>query len=203
MPRRFVITGGHGNLGSAVMERLARDGEAITVDEKEVDLTDFSATKKWANEVGGPVQGLVALVGGFGMCKLGAMEASDYDVLFDMNVKTAFSTLNAFGDHLSRGAGVILVGSQAYPGSKGMSAYAASKAGVVSLAKSASLEWEGRGIRVNVILPDTIDTLPNRKAMPDANFDKWQKPSEIAEVISFLLSQKAINIKGNALDLGR
>jgi NAD(P)-dependent dehydrogenase (short-subunit alcohol dehydrogenase family) len=84
-----------------------------------------------------------------------------------------------------------------------MSAYAASKAGVVSLAKSASLEWEGRGIRVNVILPDTIDTLPNRKAMPDANFDKWQKPSEIAEVISFLLSQKAINIKGNALDLGR
>jgi NAD(P)-dependent dehydrogenase (short-subunit alcohol dehydrogenase family) len=74
---------------------------------------------------------------------------------------------------------------------------------VVSLAKSAAEEWKPRAIRVNVILPDIIDTPANRRSMPKADFDKWQKPAEIAEVIAFLLSEKATNVSGNALALGR
>ncbi len=200
MENRIVVTGASGALGGPVVERLAQTGEILT---SEVDLADFKKTEEWADKVGSPVHGLVALAGGFQMRDLGKMDDSAYCEIFDMNARTAFSTLNAFGKYIVDGAGVVLVGSQAYTGAKGMSAYAASKAAVVSLAKSAALEWKDRGIRVNVILPDIIDTPANRESMPDADYDKWQKPSEIAEVIAFLLSEKAINVKGNALDLER
>lgn len=185
------------------MERLSRDAEAITVDEKELDLTDFAATKSWAGSIGKPVHGLVALAGGFRMKRLGELGEEHYMETIALNTKTAFSTLDAFADKLADGASVVLVGSQAYSGAKDMSVYAASKAAVVSLAKSASLEWKPRGIRVNAILPDTIDTPANRKSMPDANFDAWQKPVEIAEVIAFLLSNSASVVSGNAIALGR
>lgn len=185
------------------MERISRDDEAITVDEKELDLTDFAATKSWAESIGKPVHGLVALAGGFRMKHLGDLGEAHYMETFGMNARTAFSTLDAFADNLADGASVVLVGSQAYSGAKDMSAYAASKAAVVSLAKSASLEWKPRGIRVNAILPDTIDTPANRKSMPDANYDAWQKPAEIAEVVAFLLSESASIVSGNAIALGR
>ncbi|MDQ2985539.1 MAG: SDR family oxidoreductase [Armatimonadota bacterium] len=200
---RIVVTGGHGYLGAAVMERLSRDGEAITVDEKEVDLADFAATKAWAESVGKPVHGLVALAGGFRMKQLGDLGEKHYVETLGINSRTAFSTLDAFAHELADGSSVVLVGSQAYSGAKDMSVYAASKAAVVSLARSASLEWKQRGIRVNAILPDTIDTPANRKSMPNANFDAWQKPAEIAEVIAFLLSESASIISGNAIALGR
>ena len=97
----------------------------------------------------------------------------------------------------------VLVGSQAYQGAAGMSLYAASKAAVVSFAKSAALELHDKGITVNCILPDIIDTPANREAMPDADFDTWAKPDEIAEVIGFLLSEGARVASGNAIRLGR
>lgn len=199
MANRIVVTGSSGALGGAVVERLAEVGEVIPA---EIDLSSFEKTKQWGDAVGSPVHGLVALAGGFRMHNLGDMDDANFTEIFDMNARTAFSTLNAFSDYLANGAGVVLVGSQSYAGAQGMSAYAASKAAVVSLSKSAALEWKARGIRVNVILPDIIDTPANRKSMPDADFSKWQSPAEIAEVIAFLLSDHAGNVSGNAINLG-
>ena len=203
MRSRIVVTGADGALGSAVADRLKGDGEVISADIKTVDLRDFKATQAWASSVGSPVTGLIALAGGFGMMDIADIDDEHCRKMFDLNTKTAISTLSAFDKFLADGAAVILVGSQAYTGAEGMSAYAASKAAVVSLAKSAAEEWKPRGIRVNVILPDIIDTPANRKSMPSANFDKWQKPSEIAEVIAFLLSGNAAIISGNEIRLGR
>ena len=203
MKNRVVVTGAEGVLGAAVVERLKADGDVIPADIETVDLRDFDATKEWAAEVGSPISGLVALAGGFGMMDIKDIDGDHWRKMFNLNAGTSFSTLSSFAELLADGASVILVGSQAYAGAKGMSAYGASKAAVVSLAKSAAEEWKPRGIRVNVILPDIIDTPANRKSMPDANFDKWQKPSEIADVIAFLLSDQAANISGNELRLGR
>lgn len=200
---RCVVTGAGGALGTAVVARLHEQTEVIAVDVGTVDLRDFDATRAWALTLGGPITGLVALAGGFGMSDIGDIDNRHFTAMFEINAQTAFSVLSAFDKLLADNSSVILVGSQAYTGAKGMSAYAASKAAVVSLAKSAAQEWKPRGIRVNVILPDIIDTPANRKSMPDADYDKWQKPSEIAEVIAFLLSQKAINISGNEINLGR
>lgn len=199
MQKKVVVTGDQGALGSAVAKRLSESYEIVT---SEIDLTDFAKTKEWAESVG-PIHGIAALAGGFRMSDLGRFSDEHCAEIFDMNARTAFSTLNAFSSNLSAGSSVILVGSQAYTGANGMSGYAAAKAAVVSLAKSAALEWKPRGIRVNAILPDIIDIPANRSAMPDANFDKWQKPEEIAEVIAFLMSDSAAIVSGNLINLGR
>jgi NAD(P)-dependent dehydrogenase (short-subunit alcohol dehydrogenase family) len=57
----------------------------------------------------------------------------------------------------------------------------------------------GTGVRVNTILPSIIDTEPNRRAMPKADFAKWPKPEEIARVILFLCSDEARVIHGAAI----
>jgi NAD(P)-dependent dehydrogenase (short-subunit alcohol dehydrogenase family) len=54
-------------------------------------------------------------------------------------------------------------------------------------------------VRVNSVLPSIIDTEPNRKAMPNADFSKWPKPEEIAQVILFLCSAEAKLIHGAAI----
>ena len=200
--KRVVVTGSDGNLGKAVVERLSQEFEVIEVDKDVVDLRNFDATKKWAKSVGN-IDALVALAGGFGMRALEEMTEDDFAAMFPLNAKTAFSTLSAFATFLNPGSAVVLVGSQAYTGAANMSAYAAAKAAVISLANSAADEWKKNKVRVNCILPDIIDTPQNRQSMPDANFDAWQKPSEIAEVIAFLLSPNAINVNKNALKLGR
>jgi NAD(P)-dependent dehydrogenase (short-subunit alcohol dehydrogenase family) len=200
---RIVVTGAGGALGGAVTRRLESAGEVIPADIETVDLKDFLATRMWADSVGAPVHSLVALAGGFGMKKIDQMDFEHYTSMFGLNIQTAMSTLAAFDRFLADGASVILMGSQAYQGAAGMSAYAASKAAVISLAKSAAAEWKSRGIRVNALLPDIIDTPSNRDAMPKANFDHWQKPAEIAEVIAFMLGENSRNISGNAINLGR
>jgi len=78
----------------------------------------------------------------------------------------------------------------------GASAYAASKAAAVALMDSLAAEVKGTGVRVNSILPSIIDTEPNRKAMPNADFAKWPKPQDIARVILFLCSDDARLING-------
>ena len=64
---------------------------------------------------------------------------------------------------------------------------------------SLAAELKGSGVRVNSVLPSTIDTEANRRAMPNANFAKWPKPEEIARVILFLCSDEAKVIHGAAV----
>jgi len=52
---------------------------------------------------------------------------------------------------------------------------------------------------VNSVLPSIIDTEPNRRAMPDADFSKWPKPEEITQIILFLCSAEAKLIHGAAI----
>jgi NAD(P)-dependent dehydrogenase (short-subunit alcohol dehydrogenase family) len=84
----------------------------------------------------------------------------------------------------------------ALKGSAGVGAYAASKAGVLNLTETIAEEVKDYDINVNAILPSTIDTPANRKAMPDADFSKWVKPEEIARVIIFLSSDESKPISG-------
>jgi NAD(P)-dependent dehydrogenase (short-subunit alcohol dehydrogenase family) len=60
---------------------------------------------------------------------------------------------------------------------------------------------EGRedGVRVNCILPSIIDTPGNRAALPQAKYERWPKPSELAAVLAFLISDDAVLISGAAI----
>jgi NAD(P)-dependent dehydrogenase (short-subunit alcohol dehydrogenase family) len=77
-----------------------------------------------------------------------------------------------------------------------MGAYAASKAGVARLTEALAAELRDRRIRVNAVLPSIIDTPANRADMADADFDKWVTTRELADVIAFLLSDRASGING-------
>jgi NAD(P)-dependent dehydrogenase (short-subunit alcohol dehydrogenase family) len=62
-----------------------------------------------------------------------------------------------------------------------------------------AVEYRDDGIRCNAILPSVIDTPANRAAMPDADFDRWVKPAQIAGVIAFLLSADSAPVSGSAI----
>ena len=77
-----------------------------------------------------------------------------------------------------------------------MGAYAASKAGVARLTEALAEELKDRSITVNAVLPSIIDTPANRADMPNADFSRWVKPQAIADVIVFLLSDRASAVTG-------
>jgi NAD(P)-dependent dehydrogenase (short-subunit alcohol dehydrogenase family) len=215
MTKTAVVTGGTGALGSSVVRAFAAAGyevhftasrpTAAPIDASHlhvVDLADFAAVRACADGFE-EVHALVLAAGGFAASELLALSESDIDQMIDVNWKTAVHALSAFGGKMRAGSSAVLVGSQTYEGAARASTYAASKAAVVSLAKSAALEWRQAGIRVNAVLPDTIDTPANRAAMPRADFDRWAKPEELADVILWLCSPGAAIVSGNSLRVGR
>jgi len=78
-------------------------------------------------------------------------------------------------------------------------AYSVSKLGVLRLVEAAAAEGRQLGVRVNCIMPSIIDTPANRAAMPRAHHDRWPKPSELAAVLAFLVSDDAALISGAAI----
>ncbi len=80
-----------------------------------------------------------------------------------------------------------------------MAAYSATKSAVVRLTESMAAELKASNIKVNAVLPGTIDTPENRAAMPDADFDSWVSPEAIADVIVFLASDASRGMTGAAL----
>jgi NAD(P)-dependent dehydrogenase (short-subunit alcohol dehydrogenase family) len=211
-----VVTGGTGALGAAVAARFESVGYEVHVTTHDghreswkgagrahaVDLDNADAVRVLAESFS-EVHALALCAGGFAMAKLGDLAAADFEKMMRANFETAAFALAAFGAKMRRGAAAVVVGSQAYEGAAGMAAYAASKAAVVSLARSAALEWKDAGVRVNAVLPDTIDTPANRRAMPKADFDRWATPEELADVIVWLCSSSARVVSGNALKVGR
>jgi NAD(P)-dependent dehydrogenase (short-subunit alcohol dehydrogenase family) len=81
----------------------------------------------------------------------------------------------------------------------GVGAYSASKAALVSLMRTAALENQDAGMTANVILPGTMDTPANRKAMAGADFSKWVRPEAIASLIVWLCGEGGKEINGAAI----
>jgi len=70
---------------------------------------------------------------------------------------------------------------------------------VLRLTESLAEELKDQGVTVNAVLPSIIDTPPNRADMPKADFERWVKPEQLADVIVFLLSDRAQVITGALL----
>jgi NAD(P)-dependent dehydrogenase (short-subunit alcohol dehydrogenase family) len=92
---------------------------------------------------------------------------------------------------------IINVGSKGgLQGGEGISAYGASKAGLINFTQSLAAEGKRYNITANAVIPGIIDTPANRQAIPEANFDEWVKPEALAQVILFLSSEEAQAITG-------
>ena len=87
-------------------------------------------------------------------------------------------------------------------GSGEMAAYAATKSAVMRLTESLADELRSDNVRVNAVLPTTIDTPQNHADMPGADSSRWVKPAAIAEVMGFLLSDASRAVSGQLLQVG-
>jgi NAD(P)-dependent dehydrogenase (short-subunit alcohol dehydrogenase family) len=201
----IVLTGATGNLGRATAGLLTQRGMHLIAIGHETDLTDAAACEQaiaHAVERFGRIDGLVNTVGGFASAGVSESDPAFWDRMYRVNVLT---TLNLFRAAISRmrpqrrGSLVAISAGAALRAPAGLAAYSAAKSAVIRMVESFADEVKGDGLRVNAILPGTIDTPPNRAAMPAADHAAWVTPLEIAEVIAFLLSDAASGITGAAL----
>ena len=214
-----AITGAFGALGSAVVRvalaegaqvaaidrapapRLPLDGAALFGD---VDLSGDSGARAAIDAIlarFGRLDALVNIAGGFRWETLADGSLDTWNSLYELNLRTVVATCRAALPHLpsERGRIVNIGAAGAVKAAAGMGAYAASKAGVARLTEALAEELKERGITVNALLPSIIDTPANRADMPKADFGKWVKPEQLADVIVFLLSPKSQAITGALL----
>jgi NAD(P)-dependent dehydrogenase (short-subunit alcohol dehydrogenase family) len=217
--KRVAVTGAFGSLGVAVVNALQAAGAAVAAIDRAdapsasaslgkahlfggVDLGAADAAQtvlsKAAQALGG-LDALVNIAGAFRWEKLESGSLDTWDLLYRINLRTAVAASKAALPFLfeSRGGRIINIGAMgAIKAGAGMGAYAASKAGIAKLTEALAEELKDRGITVNALLPSTIDTPPNRADMPKADFERWVKASQLADVIVFLLSDHASAITG-------
>ena len=220
-----LITGGTGALGSTVTKAFIASNAMATIstyiideemenEKSEIkaaeliksDITKEDEVKKLVSNViekHGHIHILINVVGGYlGGKSVAELDEKEWDTMMNMNLKSAF----LISKHIipimvsTRYGKIVHISSRTGLRSDGYdSAYAASKSGLIRLVESISEEVKESNININCILPSVIDTQANRKAMPDADFNKWLKTEDLANVILFLCSEEAKAINGAAI----
>jgi NAD(P)-dependent dehydrogenase (short-subunit alcohol dehydrogenase family) len=219
-----VVAGGTGALGRSVSQAFLEEGATVIVsyhlqeefdavqgalaklEGHRLDVADETAVRRFVDGVlsrHGRIDVLVNAAGGFaGGVKLWEQEPKVLDLMLALNLRSGYNLSRAVMPAMlreRRGAIVNVAAKAALDHFAGAAAYTASKAAALALLDSLAAEVKGSGVRVNSILPSIIDTEPNRKAMPNADFAKWPKPQDIARVILFLCSEDAKVIHGAAI----
>jgi NAD(P)-dependent dehydrogenase (short-subunit alcohol dehydrogenase family) len=154
----------------------------------------------------GPVAGAALVAGGWGGGRPLHEERDDgaWRALLDENLESAHHALRAIMPRLvaRRSGSVVVIGSRNVErpwAGAGAAAYTVAKSAVVALARVVASEVLGAGVRVNAVLPSTIDTAQNRAAMPEADPSRWVAPESLAAVIEFLLSDASRDVSGAAI----
>ncbi len=214
-----IVTGANGNLGSAVVSLLTASNFRVARVEHnvmhlaeefdcEVDFKDPESVMRAFSEAArraGPLRAVVHTVGTY----RGGRNVIDADgamflELFQTNVMTTVHTLRAaLAVMQPQGEGNIAVvcSRDASHGRAGSSAYAASKAAQLRVVESAAAEARSFGVRINAVLPGTMDTPQNRAAMPDADRSSWLQPRDVADVLTYLVSKGSAAVHGQAITL--
>ena len=171
----------------------------------DVDLTDFVNCADLVDQVlqrFGRIDGLVNTVGTFAMAGIDAADPAQWEFLFKVNLSTTLNMCRAAVPSMraaGRGSIVNIGAAAALKAAASMSAYAASKSAVLRLTESLADELKAHGIRANCVLPSTIDTPQNRTAMPKADSRKWVTPTQVAEVVAFLIADASSGVNGAAI----
>jgi len=226
MNRTVLVTGGTGGLGAAVVARLLADDWRVVVPwiaERELervervpglelvqaDLFDpeavASVVATAAGEPSAPLRGVVNLVGGFAAgARVHETPIEEFETQFRLNLRPTYLVTQASLPHVlaAGGGSIVCVGTRAalrpFSGAAG---YVSSKAAVIAFVKALAVEYRDDEVRANAILPSVIDTPGNRASMPNADFDRWVKPAEIAGVIAHLLSDDSKPTSGAAVQV--
>lgn len=213
-----LVTGANGGLGSRVTQAFLDAGANVVGTSRKIQQSEFTngnfvampaelSTAQGANALVeevvarfGRIDVLAHTVGGFaGGQSVAQTDDVTFQTMFDLNVNSTFYLLRAALPVMRNtgNARIIAIGSRAalVPG-PAVGAYSASKAAMVSLIQTVALENKDAGLTANVILPGTIDTPTNRKAMPNADISQWVRPSTIASLMLWLASDAGKDVNG-------
>ncbi|MGN6625284.1 MAG: SDR family NAD(P)-dependent oxidoreductase [Tepidisphaeraceae bacterium] len=216
--RHIVVTGGTGALGSAVVDLLVHAGAtchipahqappAPTSDQVRVtpgvDLADESAVTRYYDSLP-PLWASIHTAGAFAMGPLTDTSLAQWKAMQDANALSCFLTcreavkrIRASASASRSGGRIVNVAAKpALVASAGLCAYAASKAVVASLTVSLAEELAAESIWVNAVIPSTMDTPANRRAMPRADASKWPSVADVAATIAFLASPQNAVTRG-------
>jgi NAD(P)-dependent dehydrogenase (short-subunit alcohol dehydrogenase family) len=219
-----VVAGGTGGLGRAVSLAFLGESARVVVTYRNqsefaalqtaagkdaprllgytIDVTDENAVRQLvAGET--RIDVIVNTIGAYaGSIPLWQTDATVLDRMLDLNLRSGFVLSRVVVPQMLQqksGAIVNVSARAAFDHAAGAGAYAASKAAAVAMIDCMAADLKGTGVRANSVLPSIIDTEANRRAMPGADFAKWPKPAEIANVILFLCSDDARLISGAAI----
>jgi len=221
-PRGVLVTGGTGALGSAVVKLLVDQGARVAVSYRsasewrvlqdavkagdrvfgvEAELSNSDAAKaavEQAAKVLGMLDGVALVAGGWAGGKpFDAAPADEWSRMLRANLDSAaYVCRHALPLLRAQKGAIVAVGSRAAEtGGASMAAYAVSKQALHALVRVLALENRG-SVRVNAVLPGTIDTPANRDAMKAADPRAWTSPEAIARVVLFLLSSDSAPTTG-------
>jgi len=222
--KTILITGANGNLGSATVRKFLDQGyRVIAVDSSSshlefakgnpdfslhaVNLTREQETADFIStliQTYGRIDAGLLLVGGFAAGNIEATKGSDLGSMYTLNFETAYFTcrpllqhmkVNGYGRLVFVGARPALVASQG----KDLVAYSLSKSLLFKLSELINEETKGTNVTASVIVPSTIDTIINRKSMPDANPADWVKPEQLADILEMICSDQGDPLRQSIL----
>ena len=224
MSRVVLVTGGNKGIGLACAEAFVKQGDKVAVTYRSAppdngdilaikcDVTnadDVERTFKEIEEKLGPVEVLVANAGINQDTLLMRMSEEQWDSVIDTNLKAAWRCAKRATPAMmkKREGRIVFVSSVVgYFGSPGQTNYAASKAGLIGLARSIVRELGGRGITANVVAPGPVATEmlealgDNASKLTDLVPSKRAaSPEEVAYAVTFLASPEASYISGVVL----
>lgn len=234
-----VITGGNSGIGFGIAEAFRNEGAvgAITgrnqttldksvealgtgfigIKGNVTNVEDLENTFKQTSDAFGKIDVLVVnaggVVDGVPLGSIGDVTEQGYDLYMDLNLKSAYFTVQKSLPYMNDGASIILIGSSAaHRAAPGMAIYSAAKAAIISLAKGLSLDLLSRKIRVNALSPGSIDTPVFEKLVPEEQLEQVKQiwidiipvgrqglPSDIGNAAVFLASDDSSFIVGTEI----
>jgi 3-oxoacyl-[acyl-carrier protein] reductase len=221
MSRSVLVTGGNRGIGLAIARRFAADGDAVTVTSRSgaeidgltvarCDVRDAAAVDeafKIAEAAHGPVEVVVANAGTTADQLLALMSEDAFTTVVDTNLTGAYRVAKRAVRpmmRLRRGRIIFISSVVGMLGSAGQANYAASKAGLIGMARSLARELGSRNITVNVVAPGFADTdmtaeltdAQKKAIVASVPLGRTASVDEVAGVVQFLAGPGAAYITG-------
>src|SRR5580698_2689463 len=222
--RSVLVTGGNRGFGLAIARRLAADGDSVTVTSRSGalveglsvvtcdvrDAASVDAAFTAVEQEQGPVEVLVANAGITHDQLLALMKEDDFTDVLDTNLAGSYRVARRAVRgmmKMRRGRLIFISSVVGLLGSGGQANYAASKAGLVGLARSLARELGSRNITANVVAPGFVDTDMTSALPPDRRqailggipLGRYAAADEVAAAVAFLAGPDGAYITGAVL----